>query len=192
MQAKSRFVQRVVMREASRCGARNFPVRAHCRGSCSPAAGAAPASVRRLRVPFSSLKRRRNSCASSATSSRTVAQRRQQDRDDIDAVIKIGAEFAALHRRFEIPVGGENKAHVHLDRLRAADALELAFLQHAQQLGLEGRRNLADLVEKQRALVGQFEAALALADAPGERALLMTEQFGFQHAIPAAPRSSAE
>jgi hypothetical protein len=37
----------------------------------------------------------------------------------------------------------------------AADPLELAFLQHAQQLGLEAWRDVADLVEEQRAAVRQ-------------------------------------
>ncbi len=48
----------------------------------------------------------------------------------------------------------------------AADALELAFLQDAQQLGLDGRRHLADLVEEERAAVGELEAPFRLLTAP--------------------------
>ena len=44
----------------------------------------------------------------------------------------------------------------------AADALELAVLDHAQELGLQLERQLADLVEEERAAVGELEAALAL------------------------------
>ena len=44
----------------------------------------------------------------------------------------------------------------------AADALELALLQHAQQLRLRLERQLADLVEEQRAAVGELEAPAAL------------------------------
>ena len=58
---------------------------------------------------------------------------------------------------------GRHQAHVHLDRLRAAEALELLLLQHAQQLGLQLRRDVADLVEEQRPLVRQLEAADLLA-----------------------------
>ena len=43
---------------------------------------------------------------------------------------------------------------------RAAQPLELALLQHAQELRLGHRREVADLVEEQRAAVGQLEAAL--------------------------------
>ena len=39
------------------------------------------------------------------------------------------------------------------------DALELALLQHPQQRDLRLRRQLADLVEEERAAVGQLEAA---------------------------------
>ena len=49
-------------------------------------------------------------------------------------------------------------------RLRAAQALELLLLQDAQQLGLQRRRDVADLVEEQRAAVGQLEAADLLRD----------------------------
>ena len=70
-----------------------------------------------------------------------------------------------------------------LMRLGAADPLELALLQHAQQLGLERRRDLADLVEEQRAAVGQLEAALAGVDGAGEGALLVAEQLGLQQRL---------
>ena len=46
------------------------------------------------------------------------------------------------------------------DRLRAAEALELARLQHAQKLHLRCELELADLVEKQRAPFGELEAPL--------------------------------
>ena len=47
-----------------------------------------------------------------------------------------------------------------LDRLGAAEPLELALLQHAQQLHLRRQVDVADLVEEQRAALGQLEAAL--------------------------------
>ena len=50
--------------------------------------------------------------------------------------------------------------------LLAPDPLELRVLQHPQQLDLGRRRQLADLVEEERAPVGQLEPAeLALAGA---------------------------
>ena len=46
----------------------------------------------------------------------------------------------------------------------AAQPLELALLQHAQQLHLRAQVQLADLVEEERAAVGQLEAALLRSD----------------------------
>ena len=42
--------------------------------------------------------------------------------------------------------------------------LDAALLQDAQELHLHRQRHVADFVEKERALVGLLEAALALAD----------------------------
>src|SRR5258706_9425195 len=58
-----------------------------------------------------------------------------------------------------------------------ADARELAALEHAQQLRLEVERQLADLVEQQRAAVRRFECADARAIRTGERTLLVTEEL---------------
>ena len=61
--------------------------------------------------------------------------------------------------------------------LRGAEPLELAGLQHAQQLGLHLERQLADLVEEDRAPVRQLEAAGRAGDRAGEGALLVAEEL---------------
>ena len=62
----------------------------------------------------------------------------------------------------------------------AAQARELAILQHLQQLGLQRRRHLADFVQQDRALVAQLElAGLGLVGA-GESAGLVAEQLALQ------------
>ena len=73
-----------------------------------------------------------------------------------------------------------------LDRLGAAEALELALLQHAQQLHLRLQVDVADFVEEQRAALGQLEAALAPLVRVGEGALLVAEQLGLDQACRAA------
>ena len=65
-------------------------------------------------------------------------------------------------------------------RLRAADAVDLAFLDGAQQLGLQADVHFGNLVEQQRAAVSFLELADAACDSAGERALLVTEQFGLE------------
>ncbi|MNV48309.1 hypothetical protein D3C71_1402080 [compost metagenome] len=64
-----------------------------------------------------------------------------------------------------------------------AQALQLAALQHAQQLGLHRQRQLADFIEKQRAAIGALELALALADGAGEGAAHMAKQLAFDQRI---------
>ena len=70
-----------------------------------------------------------------------------------------------------------------------ADAADLALLQHAQQLRLQRERQLADLVEKQRAAVGFLEQPGLVAHRIGERAAHVTEQLGLEQRAPESPRS---
>ncbi len=98
------------------------------------------------------------------------AQRRQLDSDDVEAVEQIFAEDAALDALLEILVRRGDHAHVHLHGRLAANAVELAFREHAQQARLQRRGHVADLVEEQRAAIGLLEAAAALRVGAGERA----------------------
>jgi hypothetical protein len=56
-------------------------------------------------------------------------------------------------------------------------------LEDPQELGLRGQRQLADLVEEQRAAVGRGEATDAVVDRAGERALQVAEQLGLDQAV---------
>ena len=80
----------------------------------------------------------------------------------LQPVVQVPAEPALGDQLLQVVVGGGDHPHVRLDRLVAADPLELLLLQHAQHLGLQRRRHVADLVEEQRAAV----ALLELADPP--------------------------
>jgi hypothetical protein len=66
----------------------------------------------------------------------------------------------------------------------AAQAFELLFLQYAQELRLQCRRNVAHLIQEERAFVGQFKTADLLRDCPGERTSLVAKQAHF----PADPK----
>ena len=81
-----------------------------------------------------------------------VAQRRHPDRDDVDPVVEVLAEPPFLDRLLEVDVGRGDQAELGLDRLGAADPLDLALLDRAQQLGLQVEPQVADLVEEQRAV----------------------------------------
>ena len=86
-----------------------------------------------------------------------LAQRRHAHGDGVDPEIQILAQPPVAQRRVEIDVGRADQPEVDLDHPLAADRPVLALLQHAQQLGLQKRRHLADLVEHQRAAAGQLQ-----------------------------------
>ena len=78
-----------------------------------------------------------------------------------DPVVEVVAEGAPGLLGREVPVGRADEPEGALAPRVAPDPLERALLDDPEQLGLEGHRQLADLVEEQRAAVGQLEGALA-------------------------------
>ena len=112
-----------------------------------------------------------------------LAQRRNADRDDVQAIVEIFAKQVFGNGFVEIAVGGGNDAHVDGDFAGAADRTHGALLQHAQQLHLHGQRHLADFVEEDRAAVGDFEQAALVLVGSGERALQIAEQFAFEQRL---------
>ncbi len=61
-----------------------------------------------------------------------------------------------------------------------ADPLEGALLQDAEQLALEVEGDLADLVEEQRAAIGEFEPPDPFAQRPGEATPDMAEELALE------------
>lgn len=76
-----------------------------------------------------------------------LAQGRDTNGHDVQAEIQILPEFFALDALFEVAVGGGNDPDIHFDGAIAAHAFEFAFLEDAQEFGLDGGGDLADLVE---------------------------------------------
>src|SRR5262245_17806710 len=109
----------------------------------------------------------------------TLPQRRHCDRKHVQAVVEIGAEKPGADPRLQVAIRRRDQPHIGAQGARAADALELALLQHAQELGLDLRGQLAYLVEEQRAAVGELEAAAPLLDGAGEGAFLVAEELAF-------------
>src|SRR5439155_16171970 len=65
----------------------------------------------------------------------------------------------------------------------AADAQHLALVEHAQQLRLRRREQLADLVEEHDAALGDLEEAGLGRDRAGERAALVAEQLALEQRL---------
>src|SRR6266851_9710598 len=88
------------------------------------------------------------------------AKRRQGNCDHVQAMIEVFAETALANEIEQLHVAGGDDANVHLDRFRAAETHEFAFLNNAQELCLRLGSNRGNLIEKNRSLIGDFEEPL--------------------------------
>ena len=116
-------------------------------------------------------------------SSCALAQRRHLDGDHGEAVEEVLAEAALGDLLLQVLVRGGEHADVDAERLLAAHALERLLLQHAQHLGLRLQAHVADLVEEDRAAVGQLELAAAPRHRAGEGAALVAEELGLDQLL---------
>src|SRR5262245_24092466 len=85
-----------------------------------------------------------------------LAQRRDRHRKDVEPIEEVGAEGTRADLRLQIAIRAGDHTHVGAQRARPANPLELLLLEHAQQLRLRLERQLADLVEEERAAVGEL------------------------------------
>src|SRR5688572_30322967 len=104
----------------------------------------------------------------------TLAQRGERDRDDVDSIEQVSAKPArgdvclkvAIRRRDDSDVDGLRRVRAH--------ASHFTFVECAQELYLQGGRQLTDLIEKESPLVRFLEQPGLVARRPGERALLVS------------------
>src|SRR4030095_17201359 len=101
--------------------------------------------------------------------------------------VEMLAKPFVFHHRGEVTIGGGHDPHVDLDGPRAAETLELARLEHAQDLWLRDQREVGHLVEEERAPAVHLEAAFLAAGGAGERALLVAEQLGLEQRLRQRP-----
>ena len=111
------------------------------------------------------------------------AKRRQRDRKLAQSIVEIFAERPAPGRRLERDVARSDDAHVDRRRCPRADAPHHPLLENAEELGLRRRGQVRDLVEKQRAAVGEAEVTFLATVRPRERALFVAEQLGLDQRV---------
>ena len=109
-----------------------------------------------------------------------VAQRRQLQVNDVEAVIQIFAEAAFADEREQIDVGRGDDADIDFDLFGAAQAHKFALLDYAKQLGLRFVTDGGDFVEENRALIGDLEEAFFGGDGAGERAFDVAKELRFE------------
>ena len=112
-----------------------------------------------------------------------LAQRRHLDAQHVEPVEEVLAEAAGADLGLEFARGRGDHAHVDAARLRFAERAHFLLLEDAQQLDLERQRQLADLVEEERAAVGLDEEAAPRAVGAGEGALGVPEELALEQRL---------
>ncbi len=102
------------------------------------------------------------------------------DRDDFQAVVEILAKFAVGDHFGDVPIGCREEPNVDGDGVVRADPHDLSAFDHPQEFDLGGHRQVADLVEKEGAAVGEFESSLASSVRAGESAAFVAEKLAFE------------
>src|SRR5215472_5185517 len=105
------------------------------------------------------------------------AKRRNEDGHDVDAKVKIFAKVAFANGVFEVLVRCGDEAEIDFARGAAAEALHRTFLKDTQEFALQAGIESGDLVEKERAGVGQLDHSGLGGIRAGECALLVAEEL---------------
>ena len=110
--------------------------------------------------------------------SRPLPQGRDVNGEDAQPVEQVLAEAPFGHGLPQVLMGGGQQPYIHPPGLLAAQGIDLALLDGAQQLGLEVQGQVADLVQEQRAAIRQLEATLSRCHGPAEGTLYVAEELG--------------
>src|SRR5262249_10913637 len=108
-----------------------------------------------------------------------LAQRRHVHLHGAQAEVEVLAEAAFGYGVGQVAIGGGDDAQVQFEHLVGPDPLHLVFLENAQQFHLDGEGQVGDLVEEDRAAVGNLELSGARFDGAGKRAAFVSEQLAF-------------
>src|SRR5207247_3560785 len=106
-----------------------------------------------------------------------VTQGGDLDRDDVDTGVEGFAEAALADQRLEIAVGRRDHAHVHPEGVFTPDALERLLPERPEHLRLRLEAHVTDLVEEERAVVGELELPATARQRARERPLLVAEEL---------------
>jgi hypothetical protein len=112
-----------------------------------------------------------------------LAERRQHHRVAGQPGVQVLAELAAIDHPGQVAVSGGDDADVDLDRAAGSDRHDLALLQDAEQRRLRAHRQVADLVEEERAAVCAADQPGPVLAGAGEGAALVTEELALDQRV---------
>src|SRR5262245_36439957 len=94
---------------------------------------------------------------------------------------QIFAELSFGHCTLEFRVGSRDYSHINALWLTLTDRVNLTFLKKSEKLRLKRERQVSDLVEKQRPVLGAAYDSFIVGDRASERSSLETEQLTLDH-----------
>src|ERR1700745_995488 len=109
-----------------------------------------------------------------------LSQRRNIDRENVNTVVEVAAKLILADHFFQVAVSSGHNPDVDFPFRGTAQPLDFPLLQTAKEFRLPLPRDVADLVKKQRALIGQLDPAYLLACRAGIGAALMTKELTFE------------
>ena len=109
-----------------------------------------------------------------------LTQGRNHYRKNVETIVKVAAELLLGNQTRQVGIGSSDEANIHALRARAAEALELLFLQNTQQFWLELERDISHLVEKEGTPVGELETADPLRNGACKSAFFVAKKFALQ------------
>src|SRR5947207_1176374 len=98
-------------------------------------------------------------------------------------MIEVLAEFSLTHPITQRNVSCANDPRICLQHPFRTEPLELSVLEHAQNLYLRQRTHVRDFVEKNCALIREFEFTLHGLLCASERPFFVTEQLALQQRV---------
>src|SRR5690606_28235032 len=98
-------------------------------------------------------------------------------------MVQVQSEPAVPHGFLEVDCGRRKQSRIDFQYRLGPDAADLTTVQCRQQLRLERRTQLADLIEKQRAPVRQLEQSAPNLVRTGERTARMTEELALEQRL---------
>src|SRR5262249_18046942 len=112
-----------------------------------------------------------------------LAERWQEDRNDMNAIIEIFAEASVSNHLLQLFISRSDQTEINLFRRLAADSLYRVFFQNAQQLALQGQGKAADFIQEQRSSMSAFNMAGAGGVCSRKRTFFVTEEFGLDQVL---------
>src|ERR1700693_57003 len=109
-----------------------------------------------------------------------LSQRRQTQQNRADTEVEIAPEALLLDRGGQILMGRRDEPDVHLTIVHVSQTPEAPFFQDLEQLGLDLKVHVSDLVEKQRAAVRAPQQSDLSRDGSRERPSFVAEELGLE------------